>query len=358
MLNVPAGYVLVVDDEPIVRDFLVRSVSRAGYTCIAAENGEIARKKLAEHPIQVMTLDVNMPGQSGLDFLHTVHQDFPDVSVLMLTANGEMDTAIDTLTHGACAFLTKPIDSEQLVEQLHLGMKRCEQILDQRNRTSRLEAQIRNQTAAIDDANEETVRLLVGASLWRDEETGEHIQRVGISSSIVARAIGWCEEDVRAIRLAAPMHDVGKIGVPDGVLQKPGKLTDAEFELIKTHTTIGAKLLSVGSSPIIQMAREIAQSHHERPDGKGYPEGLVGDEIPQSAKIVAIADVFDALTHDRVYRPAMALEDALQILRDGRGSQFDAELLDVFFSVLGIILDLNEQVNDVSADRTPEPCPA
>jgi HD-GYP domain-containing protein (c-di-GMP phosphodiesterase class II) len=212
---------------------------------------------------------------------------------------------------------------ERLVERRTQRIR----ILDEQLRQSQ-EARVR----AIRLAQEETIHRLVTASLCRDEETGMHIKRTGLLSESLARAAGWSESDAEIIRLAAPMHDVGKIGIPDAVLRKPGKLTPAEFDVMKTHTLIGAKMLEGSQSSILVMAHDIALYHHERWDGHGYPYGLSGLAIPQAARVLSIVDVFDALSHHRVYRAELPDDEVLQLMSEGAGTQFDPALLAVFFA--------------------------
>ena len=194
-----------------------------------------------------------------------------------------------------------------------------------------LQQKVYEQTVDIRRANEEVIDRLVSAAQWSDEETGMHIRRTGLLSEVLARAAGWFGDDVECLRQAAPMHDIGKIGIPDAILQKPGKLTPEEFAVMKTHTRIGADILSGSKSPMLQMAREIALNHHERWDGKGYPRGLAGKAIPESARIVAIVNVYDALSHDRVYRPALPESEVLTTMQQGAGSHFDPLLMTFFF---------------------------
>jgi HD-GYP domain-containing protein (c-di-GMP phosphodiesterase class II)/CHASE1-domain containing sensor protein len=181
-------------------------------------------------------------------------------------------------------------------------------------------------------AHEETIHRLVTASLCRDEETGQHIKRTGLLSEMLARAAGWSEADAEIIRLAAPMHDVGKIGIPDAILQKPGKLTSGEFETMKTHTQIGARMLEGSQSAILAMARDIAMCHHEHWDGTGYPRGLAGLAIPEPARILSIVDVYDAMTHSRVYRSALPEDEILNLMTRGAGTRFDPALLALFLA--------------------------
>ncbi|HUY35857.1 MAG TPA: HD domain-containing phosphohydrolase [Pirellulales bacterium] len=199
-------------------------------------------------------------------------------------------------------------------------------------------------------AHEETIHWLVKVSLYRDEETGAHIQRTGWYSELLAASAGWRRELVDQIRLAAPMHDLGKIGIPDAILRKPGKLTRDEMAVMQTHTLLGAKMLAGSTTPVLRMAQEIALCHHERWDGGGYPTGLAGLEIPETARIVAIVDFYDALSHDRVYRPAFPEAEVVRMMRDGRGTHFDSRLVDIFLSLLPEMRAIAQAVPDDEAE--------
>ena len=353
------GSVLVVDDEPSVRNLLGRWLSTAGYTCSLAGDARTAWKHLEAATFDCVTLDVNMPQTGGVDLLRRIKECFPDSEVVMVTASGDTQTAIEALTAGASSYLLKPIEAEELLFQVRRALERRQLILERRQYTRDLESKVQEQTIAIRRAHEETILRLVSASMYRDEETGAHIRRTGLYCEVLAQVLGWPSSEIESIRLAAPMHDVGKIGIPDAILQKPGKLTPEEFEVMKTHTSIGARMLSGSVSPMLQMAEKIALCHHERWDGRGYPAGLSGDSIPETARIVSIVDVYDALTHDRVYRPAMSETDALELMEQQRGKQFDPFLFGVFLGVRGemrrIALE-NPDLSgfDVSDIPTPE----
>jgi CHASE1-domain containing sensor protein len=216
------------------------------------------------------------------------------------------------------------------------------------DRKTYLEQKVREKTADVRRANEEVIDRLVSAAQWSDEETGMHIRRTGMLCEVLARAAGWFGDEVDSIRQAAPMHDIGKIGIPDAILQKPGTLTPEEYAVMKTHTRIGADILSGSQSPMLQMARDIALSHHERWDGKGYPRGLSGKGIPEAARIVAIVDVYDALSHDRVYRPALPEAEVLTIMQQGAGTHFDPLLMTFFFLHLSEIRRIAKEHPDDS----------
>lgn len=332
--NASAATILVVDDEPYVRTIISRWLTEAGYCCAQAENADAAWKHLQQHDVQLVTLDISMPGRSGADLLPEIKQQCPDTEVIMLTALGETNLAIEMFTRGAYGYLIKPVDFEDLVFQVKKALERRQLVIEKRQYTRDLESKVREQTATIRRAHEETILRLVSASRYRDEETGAHIKRTGLYSELIAEVLGWPADRREDIRMAAPMHDVGKIGIPDAILQKPGKLTREEFEIMKTHAAIGAKMLAGSESSVLQMAQEIALCHHERWDGKGYPRGLAESAIPETARIVALVDVYDALTHDRVYRAALPETEALAIMEQGRGNHFDPFLFGVFLSLV------------------------
>ncbi len=338
--------VLVVDDERAIRDVMRRALGRAGYECAVARNTGEARAHLQQQHVDLITLDVDMPGETGLEFLPQLHREFPDLAVIMLTAVGKLDIAVESLTNGACGFLNKPIDFVELVEGVEKALKHQETVIQKNRYIRNLEASFSKRDESAWSTDRQTVSLLIQASLYRDEETGSHVQRVGDSSAILASAMGWSRDSCARMQLAAPLHDVGKLGVPDGILQKPGKLTTDEFQLMKMHVAIGGKLLSGCDSPTLKLAAEIALNHHERWDGEGYLNGLRGASIPQSARIVSVVDVFDALTHDRIYRRAFPIHDAIELIRQGSGNQFDPEVVDAFFVVLPLILEVDSCVHE------------
>ncbi len=341
-----AGRILIVDDELVVRDLLVRWLTEQGYACATAANADEAREQLRRHAVHAMTLDIHMPGASGVDLLREVVRLWPDTAVIMLTAVDNARTAVESLARGAAGYLIKPVE---LLFQVKMALERRQLILEKREYTRRLEQKVREQTRAIRRGHEETIHRLVAAAMYRDQETGAHVRRTGLLSEVLAEAAGWSAAAAEEIRLAAPMHDVGKIGIPDAILRKPGKLTPREFEVMKTHTLIGAEMLADSEMPMLRAARQIALSHHEWWDGGGYPHGLSGADIPEGARIVAIVDAYDALTHDRVYRPALPEDEALAVLQKGVGRQFDPLLCATFFSILPDIRGIAEANPDEPA---------
>jgi putative two-component system response regulator len=337
---------LVVDDEEHVRCLLSRWLHDAGYQCLQAKNGLEACDLLQEQEVALLTLDISMPDGSGLRLLEWIRERYPDTAVIMLTGEANTEVAVAALTGGACGYLLKPIDRDQLLFQVRRGLERRSLIFDKRNYTLMLERRVREQTRELRRAYEEAIHRLVSACTYRDVETGGHIRRTGLLSECLSRAAGWRAADAENLRLAAPMHDVGKIGIPDSILQKPGRLTSAEFEVMKQHTIIGAEILAGSESAMLQLAQTIALYHHEKWNGRGYPAGLSGTEIPQAARIVAIVDVYDALTHGRIYREAMSEAEALALMIEKSGSHFDPDLLDLFLSLLPEMRKISHEVED------------
>ena len=325
--------ILVVDDEPYIRKLIVRWLQSCNFRTLEADGAERGWQLLRAHDIHLVTLDIAMPGQPGVELLIDIKEQFPELPVVMLTASGHTKTAIKAMTHGACGYLIKPIDQNELMVQVTRGLEWRQLLLDRRAYTVALEEKVREQTQIIREAHEETIQRLVTATMCRHEETGTHIIRTGLFSEILARAAGWSTPESDLLRSAAPMHDIGKIGIPDSILQKPGRLTASERDVMKTHTTIGYSILDGSKTPALQLAQQIALNHHERWDGNGYPRGIASETIPEAARILSIVDVYDALTHDRVYRPAMSSEEALSLMLAEQGRQFDPMLLTAFVSV-------------------------
>ena len=346
--------ILIVDDDGQVREVLARWLASEGWECLQAESAEDALRRLRSADVQIVVADINMAGQSGIWLLDQVTQRFADVAVLMLTGSDDTRTAIEALTRGAAGYLLKPIQREEFMFHVRQAAERRHLIQERRRYLQTLERRVQEQTVAIRLAHEETIYRLVTAAGFRDEETGAHIRRTGLFSEVLALAAGWSTTEAEQLRMAAPMHDVGKIAIPDAILQKPGKLIPLEYERMKEHTTIGARMLAGSASPVLQLAEKIALSHHERWDGRGYPQGLAGEAIPEAARIVAIVDVYDALSHDRVYRSALPEDVVLAEMRAGQGTQFDSGLLALFFTVLDEIRAIAESHPDLRDELVAE----
>jgi putative two-component system response regulator len=354
--------ILVVDDEFPIRELLSRWLTKRGFRTVSAESAAIALRYLESEPIDVVTSDVAMPELSGIDLLRQIRNLYPEMAVLMLTGLQTTAKAIEALTAGAYGYLLKPVRREEFLAQVDRGLEWHRLQVERRQYTELLEQRVREQTQTIQQAHEETIHRLVAAVACRDFQTGEHLVRTGLYSEILARAAGWSPAEAQRIRLAAPMHDIGKIGLPDSILRKEGSLTLDERRVMERHTTIGAELLSGSNSSVLTMAREIAMCHHERWDGGGYPNGLAGEAIPEAARILAIADVYDALSHDRIYRGALPEDVVVRTMSVENGRQFDPPLMAAFFTVLDAFRDISEKHPDslrqMPSPRWPMPVPA
>ena len=340
----PASKVLIVYDEPYVRDILSRWLDSEGYNCHIAESAEEAWKLLESNSFSLLVADIIMPGKSGIELLKMAKEDFPDLAVIMVTGLDDRKTAIRALQLGAYGYVIKPFEQTEVVINVVNALERRRLTQESRHYERRLEEKVREQTEETRSSREEIALKLMAALEYRDDETGGHIRRVGLYAEVIGRRMGHTEEYNELLRLSAPMHDIGKMGIPDSILMKPAKLTAEEFEIVKTHTTIGANILAGTAIPLLNLAREIAYGHHEKWDGSGYPKGISGDNTPEAARIAAVADVYDALVHDRVYRLAMPEDDALEIMSQGRGTHFDPEVLDVFMESLPEFHSIREEI--------------
>jgi putative two-component system response regulator len=298
----------------------------------------------------VAFVDIRMPpGWNGIETVQRLWQIDPELQVVICTAYSdfswtEMVTALGETDR--LLILKKPFDRIEARQLASTLVAKWNLAQDAKNTLQTLQQMVCEQTLAISKAHEETIYRLVRASLSRDADTGAHIRRAGLYCEQLAAAAGWDAKRVDQIRLAAPMHDVGKIGIPDAILRKPGKLTPAEAAILRTHPVLGADMLAGSPSPVLQMAQEIAMHHHERWDGTGYPAGLVGHLIPEAARMVAIVDVYDALSHDRVYRKALPEDEVLRTMVDARGTHFDPRLLDIFMTLLTEMRAITQAVPD------------
>ncbi len=328
--------ILIVDDQDPNLRLLEAILRRAGYTnlrCLADSREVLAQ--FVEFQPDLILLDLHMPHQDGFVVLGGLRRLIPPGSylpVLVLTADITAEAKQRALSGGAKDFLTKPFDptevvlrSQNLLETRFLHLE-----LQDQNRV--LEERVRERTQQLEEAHHEVLERLAVAAEFRDDETGQHIKRVGQMSAVLARNLGLPQDQVELIERAAPLHDVGKIGIPDHILRKPGPLTPEEFEVIKAHATIGARILSGGRFPLLRMAEEIALTHHERWDGMGYPQGLTGEAIPLSGRIVALADAFDAIISLRPYKGAQRIEEAIRAIAAGAGAQFDPRVVDAFLA--------------------------
>jgi putative two-component system response regulator len=327
--------ILIVDDEKPNVLLLERILGEAGYAETASTTDPAnVRRLVEEFRPDLILLDLHMPRMDGFAVMEQLAAVDPasTLPILVLTADITREVKHRALFAGARDFLTKPLDMEEVLLRIGniLDIRFLEQAL--REEKSSLEERVRERTKDLEDAQTETFERLALAAEFRDDDTGNHTRRVGSTAALIAETLGLGREQVDMLRRAAALHDVGKIGVPDRILLAPRSLTDEEFEIVKKHTEIGARLLSGSRSPILAMAEEVAWSHHERWDGSGYA-GTSGTDIPLVGRITTVADVFDALTHQRPYKSAWPVDRALDEIRQQRGKQFDPDAAEAFLRV-------------------------
>jgi putative two-component system response regulator len=345
--------ILIVDDEPVVRRILRRRLSADGYYCEEAGSAEEALDRLANDSAELVILDIKMPGKSGVELLSEIKHMYPDTAVIMATAISDTATAIDCMRKGAYDYLVKPFNLDEVAINAQRALEKRRLELENRAYQQHLEEMVSERTTELKQAVEkikmaslDTIHRLARAAEYKDEDTGAHIQRMSQYSAAIARRMGLGGREVKNILYAAPMHDIGKIGIPDRILLKPGKLDPDEWEIMKQHTIIGAQILEASDAEFMQLAEVIALTHHEKWDGSGYPRGLKGSKIPLAGRITAIADVFDALMSKRPYKEAFSVEKSFSIIKESRGSHFDPEVVDVFFAVEDEILSIKEKYKD------------
>jgi putative two-component system response regulator len=319
--------IMIVDDESAIRNNLSRILSRR-YQTIESDCGEAAIKYLEEtdqNRPDCLILDIMMPGIDGIETAHKIREMHPyeKIPIIFITALNGTGQKFDAFKSGGVDYITKPFDvcEVQLRVDTHVELKRSRDNLD---------SLVNEKTKRIQDLTLSLVTALEHANLYNDSDTGDHIKRVSKYSTIIARAYGCDNEFIKNIELYASLHDIGKVGIPDAILKKTGRYEPEEYEEMKKHVVIGGRMLD--SVELDPMARNIVVYHHEKWDGSGYAAGLKGEEIPLEARIVAIADVFDALTTKRVYKPAFTLEKSRQIIQEESSTHFDPNIVSVFIS--------------------------
>ncbi|MDO8578139.1 MAG: two-component system response regulator [Dehalococcoidales bacterium] len=347
--------ILVVDDQTQNVELLEAYLAPQGYKIVKAASGEEALGKLSDNQIDLILLDVMMPGMDGFEVARRVRQDNIHrlLPMILVTALRETEDRVKGIEAGCDDFLSKPVDKTELLARVQslLKVKAYNDLMS--NYRTELESEVTRRTEELRQAVEgiktaslDTIYRLSMDSEYKDEDTGAHIKRMSRYSAAVARRIGLDENTIKTLLYAAPMHDVGKMGIPDHILVKPAKFDPVEWEIMKLHTVIGARILKGSDAEFIKLGEVIAQSHHEKWDGSGYPGGLKGKEIPNAGRITAIADVFDALTSKRPDKEPFSIDKSLAIIKDGRGSHFDPDVVDAFFAIQDEILAIKKQYAD------------
>jgi cyclic di-GMP phosphodiesterase len=351
---------LIVDDDEALRRWEERVVRDQGYSCDSACDAGTVREHLQHSTYQLALLDVNMPGESGIELLAHIRQDHPDVAVLMVTGEDSTALAMSAIELGAYGYLVKPVKSGELLINVANALHRRRREAEHRRLVERLEGAVQERSQELEEtlqdlelsetkvwvSQAETIFRLARLVEFRDEETGHHLHRMSSYCELLSRQTGFPEPRCELVRLASQLHDVGKVAIPDSILLKRGKLTTEEFDVIKGHAETGFQMLAGGASEVVQLGALVARTHHERWDGGGYPRGLAGEAIPPEGRIAAVADVFDALTSDRVYRSAFPVKSAIEMMREERGRHFDPALLDAFLGALGEVEAIRQAYAD------------
>lgn len=352
--------ILIVDDEEPIRRLLGYLLEPHGYKVALAGEAREARQRMDSGSYALVLCDVNMPGESGMDLIRHILTQYPSTAVIMVTGLDSPVLANAALDMGAFGYIIKPFEANEVLINVANALRRRKLEIENAMHRENLEEVVRTRTIALQQAlewlersekelrlsREETIQRLAIAAEYRDSSTAQHIQRMSHYCELLARRYGLSPERCDLIRTASPMHDIGKIGTPDHVLLKPGKFTPEEFKVITQHTEIGYRILAGSDSELLKVAALIAWTHHERFDGTGYPRGLKGDAIPLEGRITAIADNFDALTTQRVYKPAYDFDHAKELMLKERGKHFDPELLDIFFDSMEEITRIYDQFAD------------
>jgi len=338
---------LIVDDEVNVIKSLKRLLLNEDYTIYSANSGAEGLKLLQENTIGVVVSDQRMPEMDGITFLESVRKRHPDTVRIILTAHASLNSAIGAIQRAQLYdYLLKPWSENELFNTLAKAFEHYNLIMDKKwleqkvheqnaelkHINANLEAMVRKRTGQLQEAVQEGILMLALAAEANDDDTGDHVKRIQSLTQAICIELGMASDEAAEIGFFSMMHDVGKIHMPDRILKKPGPLDAEEWIIMKTHTTAGEMIL--GNKPFYRIAREIARSHHERWDGQGYPDGLKGEAIPLSARIVNLADVFDALTHERVYKPAWPVAQALDEMHKMTGKNFDPAVAEAFFAVI------------------------
>ena len=353
--------VLVVDDEEQIRSVLHRLLTRSGYECETAASVDEARNILKQRSFAICLTDMTMPGESGLDLVTHLTEEYPDTAPIMVTGADDPKLAESALELGAYGYIVKPFATNEMLINLSNALRRRSLEIAQRQHTEALEQKVKERTSELWNAiakleaaeqelkfsQEETISRLSRAAEFRDHEMANHIGRMSRYCGLIADRAGMDMEQVELIRVASVMHDVGKIGIPDRILLKPGPLKEDERLTMQKHAQMGYDILSGSTSPLLQYAASIALTHHEKYDGTGYPNGLAGEDIPVEGRIAAIADVFDALTSNRVYKRAFPIGKALDIMREDSGKHFDPVMLEAFFGAMDKVLDIQAELAQV-----------
>jgi putative two-component system response regulator len=354
--------ILVIDDDPQVRDALGRLLETGGYETVCVGDAISARERMQQEWFHLVLCDVRLPGESGMQLAQELALEAPHVAVLMVSGVNDLRIAEAAFEIGAYDYLLKPFSGNEVLISVANAVRRRALRLEEEATTRRLTAVLREQRVALEDARaslaeqQEALRQSRHAALYRlarvaeirTEDMGGHMERVGLYTELLAAELGLGDEQCEALRMASPLHDIGKLGLPDQILLKPGPLTAEERVIMQGHTEVGYALLIDRHDPLLDLAARIALTHHEHINGDGYPRRLKGEAIPIEGRIVAVADAFDAMTSDRPYRAAIAVDEALSVISSEASIQFDP-------GVVVVAQQLAESMGAIAAQRIAPP---
>ncbi|MBI5969936.1 MAG: response regulator [Deltaproteobacteria bacterium] len=351
------GSVIIVDDDAFVLETTAFILTSRGFLVNAYGKAADAVKRFREKRPDVVLTDVKMPGTTGIQLLEELRSISPDLPVILMTAYAELDVAVEAVKKGAFDFIIKPFSPEYLIHSVEKAVNYAKLVSLEKNYKGVLEREVRKRTDELAGAlkmvknmSKELALRLTTVAEYRDTDTGEHIKRIGLYCASIAAKLKLSPEFVETMAFASSMHDIGKIGIPDSILLKPGSLTGEEFDVMKTHSAIGARMLEDSPYPAIQLAASIALVHHERWDGTGYPKGLKGTAIPIEGRIIILADQYDALTSKRPYKKAFSHEDTVKIITEGDGrtkpEHFDPDILKTFIEIEPEFKKIRESLED------------
>lgn len=356
----PKASILVVDDESFIREIICRKLSGSGFACEAAPNAEDALAKISQNNYDCVLSDIHMPGMSGVDLLREIKLKHQDLAVILVTGAPDIDAALEAMRLGAYDHLSKPLNLAALEITVDRALEKKRLVEENREYQRNLESMVKERTKQLSDANEDLRRLFTGsikalaqALEAKDEYTQGHSARVAEESVNIAKYLSLPDTDVQRMWLAGYLHDIGKIGIKEAVLNKPGKLDEEEWHLIQQHPVVAGKILG----PISELSDiiDIIVHHHERYDGSGYPDGIEGGSIPLGARILTVADAYDALTSRRPYREALSSEEALRILGECSGTQFDPVIMRAFLDLKqGVVAAAPQDLPELAGDEVQD----
>jgi putative two-component system response regulator len=342
--------IVVVDDDPYVLESVSTLLSEYKYSVVSCNSGEKALKALLKNESVLILTDIKMPGMTGIELLEKIHSIYPKMPVILMTGYADLELAIDAIKKGAFDFITKPYNADHLLHTVDKALRYSELLKVEEDYKQRLEETVRLQTQEIFNLSREVINRLTAVAEFRDTGTGAHISRIGLYAHKIAEAMNMPVYFIDSITYASTLHDIGKIGIPDNILLKPGSLTTEEFETMKSHTTIGNNILAGSAHSILKMAASVALNHHERWDGTGYPHGLKGDEIPIEGRVTIVCDQYDALMSKRPYKSSLSHDEVVKIITEGDGrtmpGHFDPAIMDIFKKLAPLFEKIFEEHQD------------